>query len=220
MRRKASVFTPINGFEGVYMARAGKLNCFALRLKDGGLCLYSPVRGMSADTRDQLDKMGGVTALLAPNHYHNKGLQEHADAYPGASLFCTLAAEPRLRKMTGLNYAPLDELSAQLADGYAFLKPDGVKTGEVWVQIKGAENAWIVTDAFTAELHPVGVYAEAPTLLGTFQKHGVQDAERFKSSALRMLEAGAPTLLLSCHGSPVYAKNLSIQLSELLADAF
>ncbi len=220
MTRKISAFTPINGLEGVYMARAGKLNCFALRLRDGGLCLYSPVSGMSADARDQLDQMGGVTALLAPNHYHNKGLQEHVDAYPDASLVCTTAAEPRLRKITGLSFAPLGELSAHLADGYAFLEPDGVKTGEVWVQIKGSENAWIVTDAFSADLHPIGEYAAAPILLGTFQKYGVRDAERFKSSTLRMLDACAPTLLLSCHGSPVKAKNLNIKLSELLADTF
>ncbi|MFA6031526.1 MAG: hypothetical protein WC889_01330 [Myxococcota bacterium] len=220
MTRQISAFTPVHGLEGVYIARAGRLHCFALRLRNGGLCLYSPLGGLAADTRDQLESLGGVTVLLAPNHYHNKGLQEHVDAFPDALLVCTTAAEPRLRKVTGLSFAPLGMLGTHLMDGHDFFEPEGVKTGEVWVQIEGAQTAWIVTDAFSAELHPLGEYATAPNLLKTFPKYGVSDATRFRHSTLRLLEESTPTLLLCCHGSPVKAKNLHVQLSDLVADSF
>lgn len=220
MTRKISPFTPVQGLDGVYIARAGKLNCFALRLRDGGLCLYSPVSGLSADTRDQLESLGGVRALLAPNHYHNKGVQEFADAFPGASLSCTPAATARLQQITGLRFQPVSMLDAQLPDGHRLLEPDGLKTGEVWVQIKGPLTGLIVTDAFSASLHPFGEWAVTPTLLSTFPTYGVRNAAQFKASALHLLESVNPTILLSCHGSPVRAENLHDQLTDLLSGQF
>lgn len=220
MTRKISAFAPVKGLDAVYIARAGKLHCFALRLRDGGLCLYSPLSGVSAETRDQLESLGGVTALLAPNHYHNKGLQENVDAFPDASLVCSAAAEPRLRKITGLNFSPLAALGARLPEGCDFLEPEGLKTGEVWVRIKSKETALIVTDAFSAELLPFGEYAGAPSLLGTFPTYGVRDLAQFRTWTLSLFEKSAPTLLLCCHGSPVKAKALRKQLSDLLTDNF
>lgn len=220
MTRTLSSFTPIDGLEGIYTARAGKLNCFAVRLQDGSLCLLSPISGTSANARDQLESLGNVTLLLAPNHYHNKGLKEYADVFPDASLVCSAASESSLKKITGLDFSPLSTLGCRLKEEYEFLEPDGLKTGEVWLQAKGAELAWIVTDAFSAKLNPPGGYAAAPTMLGTFPKYGVRDAEQFKKSVLHLLKQSAPTLLLSCHGSPVRGNGLKNLVSELLADTF
>ncbi|MEM6462769.1 MAG: hypothetical protein AAF724_12725 [Pseudomonadota bacterium] len=220
MTRKISGFLEIDGLEGIYTARSGKLNCFAIPLRHGGLCLYSPISGMSGAAREQLMSRGGVKVLFAPNHYHNKGLQEHADAFPDASLVCSKVAETRLRKVTGLNFSPLDTLHVQLADGYEVLEPEGLKTGEVWVRIKGSEAAWIVTDAFSAKLLAPGVYAETATQLGTFPKYGVEDPQRFKRWTLGLLESSAPTRLLPCHGSPVAAPDLGNQLAGLLDKLF
>lgn len=220
MTPKTSPYMAVEGLEGVCMARAGKLTCFALRLKHGGLCLYSPISGMSAAAREHLESWGTVSALLAPNHYHNKGLREHVDAFPDASVVCSATAEPRLRKITGLSFAPLDTLRAQLADGHELLEPDGLKTGEVWVGIKGPETAWIVTDAFSSKLHAPGVHAKAATLLGTFPRYGVGDADRFKQWTLSLLGNSTPTRLLPCHGSPVSAPDLGTQLTALLRESF
>lgn len=220
MTRKLPTFTPVHGLEGVYVARAGKLHCFALRLTDGGLCLYSPISGMSASAREHLEELGGVAVLLAPNHYHNKGLREHVEAFPDASLVCTAAAAPRLRKVTGLDFMPLGMLSARLPDECSIFEPEGLKTGEVWIEIKGTETAWIITDAFCAEPLPPGEYASIPRLLGTFPTYGVRDAALYRSSTLRLLEKSAPTLLLCCHGSPIKAQNLPKQLSDVLMKNF
>ena len=109
-------FSPVDGLEDTYIGRLGKLNCFAFRLKDGSLCLYSPVAGLETAAGQSLAELGEVSMILAPNHYHNKGLAGHAAAFPNASLICSKGAEPRLKKITGLAFDPLDTLKAQLAD--------------------------------------------------------------------------------------------------------
>ena len=217
---KTSEFVAVDGLDGVYVARAGKLNCFALRLRDGGLCLYSPIKGKADAARAQLESLGGVSVLLAPNHYHNRGLWEHVGAFPDASLVCSSAAEQRLWKVTDLDFEPLDALLTQLADGHEFLEPEGLKTGEIWVRIDGPETAWIVTDALSSKLRALGVYAETAILLGTFPRYGVGDADRFKRWTLSQLERSAPTCLLPCHGSPVRADDLGDQLAALLSETF
>lgn len=213
-------FSPVGGLDGVYIGRAGKLNCIAFRLQDGSLCLYSPVAGLETLERDSLEKLGGVSIILAPNHYHNKGLTGHADAFPDATLVCSKGAEPRLKKITGLAFDPIDVLKSQLADNQRILEPEGLKTGEVWVEVRTrSEIAWIVTDAFSAKLHSPGACAEAPNMLGTFPRYGVKDASVFKDWTNTQLSNVRPTILLSCHGSPVNAPDLDAQLIGLLSDA-
>ncbi|MDF1670206.1 MAG: hypothetical protein P1U83_11375 [Roseovarius sp.] len=161
-----------------------------------------------------------MSAVLAPNHYHNKGLKGHADAYPSASLICSKSAEPRLKKVTELAFNPLGTLKSQLAENQKILEPKGLKTGEVWVQIETASGiAWIVTDAFNAKLHPPGVFAESPSILGTFPRYGVKDSSVFNDWVNEQVSAVRPTILLPCHGSPVRAPDLSSQLVGLLKGA-
>ncbi|MEP5729918.1 MAG: hypothetical protein ABJL67_11185 [Sulfitobacter sp.] len=213
-------FSPVSGIDGVYLGRAGKLNCIAFRLRDGSLCLYGPVAGLEKSERDNLAKLGGVSMILAPNHYHNKGLTGHAKAFPNATLVCSKDAMPRLKKITGLTFNSIDTLKSQMADNQRILHPEGLKTGEVWVEIRTqSEIAWVVTDAFTAKLHAPGVYAEAPNMLGTFPRYGVKDASIFKGWTTTKLSTDGPSILLSCHGSPVHGPDLDAQLIDLLADA-
>lgn len=212
-------FSPVGGLDGVYIGRAGKLNCIAFRLRDGSMCLYSPVAGLETSAGDSLARLGGVSMILAPNHYHNKGLTGHTDTFPNASLVCSKNAEPRLKKITGLAFDPIDTLKSQLADNQRLLEPEGLKTGEVWVETRTqSEIAWIVTDAFSAKLHSQGVCAEAPNMLGTFPRYGVKDASVYKDWVNTQLSADRPSLLLSCHGSPVNSPDLDAQLIGLLTD--
>ena len=106
-----SRFTPIDGLDGVYTARLGKLSCTALRLLDGSLCLYSPVAGLEKTLAGQANEIGAVSALFAPNHYHNKGLAGHTKAFPTAALYCSDTARPRLPYI----YAPI-QIAELVAD--------------------------------------------------------------------------------------------------------
>lgn len=214
---KVTDFYEAAGLDGVYIARSGKLSCTALALRNGGLCLYSPVAGLEKSQHKLLTELGGVSALLAPNHYHNKGLKDHANAFPDASVLCSDMAKPRLQKITGLAFEPLDILRAELPDGQTILEPAGLKTGEVWVQIEsGSDIAWVVTDAFSARLLATGVYGNSATMLGTFPRYGVKDAGAFKNWVKEQVSSAKPTILLPCHGSPVKASDLGAQLVGLL----
>lgn len=214
-------FAPVDGLAGVYIGRAGKLNCVALRLRDDSLCLYSPVAGLETHLLEQVGELGRVSAVLAPNHYHNKGLAAHRSVFPDASFYCSTAAKPRLTKITGLDFEPLDDLAPRLQAAQTLHEPPGLKTGEVWVQIHaGADRALIVTDAFTAACKGPGVFAEDAGLLGTFPKYGVKDAATYKPWAVSFISERALTMLLPCHGAPVRSASLSMQLVSVLEDGF
>lgn len=217
---KTYPFTEVAGLEGVLIARVGKLNCTAIRLRDGGVCLYSPVAGLEISERDSLLEVGPVSSLLAPNHYHNKGLKGHVEAFPDASLVCSMNAKQRLQKITGLTFEPLDTLQPLLAENQTILEPQGLKTGEVWIQVEtGSDIVWIVTDALSSSLQPPGSYVESACMLGTFPRYGVEDASVFRDWFTEQLTAVSPTIVLPCHGSPIKSSDLSAQLTGILVDA-
>lgn len=207
----------IQGFNGLYVARSKKLSCTMFRLRDGSLCLYSPVKGLETELAQRQKELGQVSAILAPNHYHNKGLVAHLEVFPNASLYCAAAAEPRLKQITGLTFEALDRLQERLPEGSGLHEPYGLKTGEIWLKVKSlAGCALAVTDAFTSALRPPDGYADRVSLLGTFPRYGVQDAGSYKIWATEFLAVTAPSILLPCHGSPVKSVDLVAQLIDLL----
>lgn len=216
MSNKPFVFHPLEGFKNVYTAQSGKLRCTALRLNDGGLCLYSPIGKLDDESRSHLADLGEVSVLLAPNHYHNKSIGEYVRNFPKARLVCSAAALPRLSKVTGLEFAGLNTISPDLPDNVQILEPQGLKTGEIWPQIKeNADVMWIVTDAFTAKPIKKDGYADSPTMLGTFPKYGVRDKAAYISWVEKQALSHMPTHLVPCHGPAVKSANLGSALIEL-----
>lgn len=219
MKKQLPTLRALTGVEGVYTSQIGKLRCTVLRLRDGGLCLYSPVAGLDDAVRASLQELGDVRFLLAPNHYHNKGLSEYQISFPDADIICSEAALPRLSKVTGLEFGGLEGLAARLPDNVQILEPEGLKTGEVWFEIRNeAEVVWIVTDAFTSASIASNEYAQEPSMLGTFPKYGVRDGDAFKSWVQAQVSYQAPTILVPCHGAPVAHPNLGKALVKLLDD--
>lgn len=56
-----------------------------VRLADGGLFVHSPV-ALDAKTREAVDALGRVKAVVAPSLFHHLYVGEWSRAYPGASL--------------------------------------------------------------------------------------------------------------------------------------
>jgi hypothetical protein len=56
-----------------------------VRLANGGLFVHSPV-ALDASTRDAVDALGRVKAIVAPSLFHHLYVGEWARAYPNASL--------------------------------------------------------------------------------------------------------------------------------------
>ena len=141
MGNELSPFAPIPSHPEIWSAQKGTLRCTALRLSDGTLCLYSPVLGLGGEAKASLAALGEVSYLLAPNHYHHKGLAEYAEAFPKAKIVCSGGAQTRLEKQTGLTFERLERLEALLPVGSDFAEPDGLKTGEVGWSSKPSKTA-------------------------------------------------------------------------------
>lgn len=217
MSKSLSSFTAVEGIEGVFTAQSGTLRCSAIRLKSGGLCLYSPVAGLGDEARKSLADLGDVTVLLAPNHYHNKGIAEYVQAFPAARLCCSGAAMARLEKITGLELASLEDLEADMQPGMEVLSPEGLKTGEVWIRVRSADHlAWILTDALSGPKGPIGSYADEVQMLGTFPKYGVGDQDTYCRWLNETIAAEPPTLIIPCHGSMVRSPNLAQDMTKLV----
>lgn len=58
-----------------------------VRLGDGGLFVHSPVRLQPA-TREAVDRLGPVKAIVAPSLFHHLSVAEWTQAYPGALVCC------------------------------------------------------------------------------------------------------------------------------------
>lgn len=74
MSKLLSAFAALDDFSGLYRAERGSLRCTAIRLRSGGLLLFSPVQGLGDTAIASLAALGEVEVLFAPNHYHNKRL--------------------------------------------------------------------------------------------------------------------------------------------------
>jgi len=113
MSKQLSTFKSLEGISNLYIAHKASLRCTAVLLADNSLCLFSPVYGLGEVALNSLKQIGPVKFLLAPNHYHNKGLKEYVNAFPDATLCCSDAARPRLEKVSGLKLESLDVLSGR-----------------------------------------------------------------------------------------------------------
>jgi hypothetical protein len=67
-----------------------------VRLADGSLIVHSPV-ALGSTTRDSIDKLGPVRALVAPNRFHHLSIAEWAAAYPQALVLGAPGLEKKRR---------------------------------------------------------------------------------------------------------------------------
>lgn len=214
MRQQRPEPIALTGFSGVHVLRSGKLGCAAIRLNGGGLCIYSPLPDLDEAEFVGLEGLGAVSFLLAPNHYHHRGIAQHVERFPNASLVCAIGAKPRLQKLTGFAFEGLDTLSKELLPNVQLLEPEGLKTGEVWVEVAANEGlAWIVCDCFSTEGRAV-----APTMLSTFPKFGILDRKAYRSWVTAQIDRRPPTALVPCHGLPVARPDLGTSLVMLLRE--
>ncbi|MEM7720704.1 MAG: hypothetical protein AAF222_16030 [Pseudomonadota bacterium] len=217
MSNVLSAFTPVPEQTNLWSAQKGNLRCTALKLRDGSFCLYSPVLGLGEETKASLAAQGEVSYLLAPNHYHHKGLKEFAEAFPKAKLVCSERAQPRLAKQTGLDSDSLQLLQPHLPEGYSIAEPQGLKTGEVWlVGQTPSDLLWVVCDSFKGPSGPVGSIGTSVEMLGTFPIYGIKDGDVYAAWVAAQLATGAPSMIVPCHGAMVRNTELAPDILALL----
>lgn len=222
MAKFLSSFEKLGGLDGVSAATKSTLRCTAFNLEDGRLCLFSPVAGLGDAAQQSLHDLGEVAFLLAPNHYHNKGIAEYGDAYPDAILCAPDAAIPRLENITGRTLDSLDALTTLLGDRFTILKPDGLKTGEIWLRAEaGGDVTWFVVDAFSGTGKSANnIPVTEPGLLKAFPNFGVANKSLYRSWVEDRIKADRPKCIVPCHGAIMQAPDLPDKLLNLMAQTF
>lgn len=213
-KSELGAFLPLQDVDGIFVARTSLLRCTAVKLRDGSVCLFSPVQGLGDVARASLAAIGPVSYLLAPNHYHNKAMAEYAVAFPQTRLCAPLEAIARLEKQTGLSFDNLDAVARLLPNAVSLISPEGLKTGEVWMRCDAnRRRTWFVVDAFCGpKMTAKNDRSDTASFLGTFPTYGVRDKAQYLGWLKQQLRADHPTQLVPCHGAIVVASDLSTQL--------
>lgn len=211
-------YTPIQGLDGVFSLHKGNLRSVALVLKDKSICVMSPISGLSKAAYESLEAIGKINHVLAPNHYHHKGIATFTKHFPKTKAYANEAAAERLYSQTKTRFESLSNLKELLKRGSTFLEPKGLKTGEVWLKVGGPKlKAWMVVDAFCGpKLTKAVAEAKQPELLKTFPNYGISDKESYSGWAKKQVDKDKPTLLVPCHGSIVRSPTLPASINRLL----
>ncbi len=188
-----------------------------VELGDRKVCLINPIKGSPNDVIESIKDIGEVAFILAPNHYHNKGVEEHCDHFDRGILCSSAAAIPRLKKITGLALQNTNKLAKALPKGMSLLTPPGLKTGEVWLRIKQKkELVWIVTDAFCGPDAPDEESKDNwPDFPKLFPRVGVKERDVYRIWLINQIKEDEPTTVIPCHGGLLQPDDLAEQLMDI-----
>jgi hypothetical protein len=212
-------WTPLTADGGVqclkYSFGPGTANSLAIKLRDGTWLVVSPPSGAPACVYDALDQQGGVSALLAPNAYHNRGQSPWRKRFPGAVSYAPSGAHSRLlNKTAGVEYRPVEELEQKLQPARVLL-PDGMKSPDVLMQIPTKEGSvWWMGDQFSnsGATDQIWLLRVVSRLVGGGLGYRcnskpelvyVRDRAAWLRSIRGALEELPPTVVVPAHGDPV-----------------
>jgi len=203
------------------------LRAVALRVKDGAVCVYSPVPRSGEAALQELATLGDPI-LIAPNGYHHLGLREYANAFAMASVVASGRAAPRVGKKSDLHIQSLSVLQAKLPAHISLLQCPRTRNGEVWISIRGEQRrAWIVSDAFlnfrTLPSAPLGLLLKSlrmgPGLsIGATWKWLLKDPAAYRDWLLAAIAEERPTVLVPSHGRAVVDDDLPSRLEQLVRE--
>lgn len=204
------------------------LRMVALRLTDQTLAVYSPVPFADAECFAALAKIGTVSTLVAPNHFHNLGLQPFLKRFPNAHIVATEWAIPRLKKVTGLNIEPIATLSRLLPPTMRCVEPRGLKTGELWLLVDASQPGRILIECdcyFNMPVVKRSVFGGILWLTGgapglrisrVFRLIAQADRKEYRDWAQNFFQEFAPRVLIPSHGAIRESENLARDLLALI----
>lgn len=219
---QAGLFTYERKEDGVSVLRAT-----AVRLVDGSLCVVSPIVKTPEADHDWLREAGGVSMLLAPNHFHNLGLRSFVKRHDAVAV----AVSPRVTKVTGVETSAIEALRERLPQHVRLMAVPGTKTGEVWLSVATERGpAWVVGDAFVHfPRTPMSRFGALAWCLGlspglkaspTFKWIALADRPGFVGWAREQLSSDAPGVLVPAHGEILSGPGLAGQLEAALEQRF
>ena len=210
-----------------YSFGPGTANALALKLASGGWAVVSPPSAAPSSVFDDLERSGPVTALIAPNAYHNLGQAAWRSRYPEAISYAPEGAFERLRKKTfGVDFKPLEDAAAALAP-IRFFTPDGMKTPDALLHVATSEGMlWWLGDQFSNitrddQTLPLRLLSK---LVGSglgFRCNGkpelvyVRDRAAWLESMRAALTVMPPAIVTMAHGDPVIADAAALTMQAL-----
>ncbi len=205
------------------------LRMLAIRLTDGRLCIVSPIPHPGEEAFRELDALGKVAFLCAPNHFHNLGLKPFLARYPHARCVASPAAIPRLKKVTGLDFEPFTVLKPFLPHGIEAVEPIGLKAGELWFEVKDHTSGialLCVCDAFFnmqdaksplwSLIFRIGGTMPGLKVSRVFRLLGVSDHKRYKAWIDHRWQTFRPEVLVPAHGDFYSSGQLVEELKDLI----
>ncbi|MDX2367512.1 MAG: DUF4336 domain-containing protein, partial [Colwellia sp.] len=115
-----------------------------VRLSCGGLWVHSPIK-LEQDLQKQVDALGPVKFLVAPNQLHHLFIKEWQDSYPEAEIFGT-AAVINKRKDVDFSAVFTADFKAPWSENIEQLLFTGSRAMEECVFFHKGSNVLIVTD--------------------------------------------------------------------------
>jgi hypothetical protein len=213
-------------WQATAMREGVPLRSVALRLADGTLAVYSPIRRLPDGAHAALTALGRPALLVAPNHFHNMGLREYGAAYPDAAVVASARAAPRIAKKSGREVADPARLRAALPSHADLLIPPATRAGELWLSIHGpGARAWVVGDALfniaRTPLSVMGLILKAMSIspglrIGSSFRWLLADRAAYREWLLARLADERPTMLIPCHGDIIADAALPERLREVV----
>lgn len=186
-----------------------------IRLSNGDLAVISPIRIDSSAAHHQLNALGRVGHIVAPNLYHYMFAADFKSLYPDTLFWAT----PGLRERQP--HLPIDqiieertffnELECIFLDGFRTLIPSGFESLNEYVFLHSATRTLIITDAAfnfdkTFSL-PIQLAARASGIynkLGpsVLEKVAIREKETMKRSIEKVLNWDFDRVIMA-HGSVI-----------------
>lgn len=192
-----------------------------VKLRDGGLFLHSPVAMTDSDYND-LDKLGEVRHIVAPNLMHHLSLPAVASRYPNAKVWGARGIE---KKRPDVNFSGfLGESDLPIwGDELKYSKIAGVPMLDEFVFYHSRSETLIVTDlAFNVQKVDGLFFRLCAELNGCYKTFGpsrvfkmsVKDRSLFKSSLIELKHWRFDRIVLA-HGEVVETGG-----AKMLTEAF
>lgn len=225
----------LNRFEQVWLAdyrfAMGWARSVAVEFEAGRFLVYSPGKTLTESFVTELGAKGSVEFLVAPNAFHNEGLDAWQERFPEARVVCAEGARSRVAKNTKTSLQPINLLSQALQDNVQvhLLELPSFRFGELWLVIKSEGHcAWVVCDFFfNLKKPPKQLLPRLMlTLLGNIPGLKVsrvvrwvliQSNKTFRQWYLQRLNTDRPDTLVVNHGAVLQEENLTERL-RLFAD--
>lgn len=213
------------------VGNGGEATCCAFGLEDKRLLLLSPPGERDADLLDELDQIGEVHAIVAPNGFHRIGIPVAQARYPQASIFVEPRAQKRVSAVCKPStlIQPISALQAILPTHLEIFVPPAMKNPDTIVRIDSSQGyIWYINDIIT-NIPSLPKQLLLRTLLKTLGFRAGLSVNRFGCRFILLKDRAAfsrwlqqelaqypPAILIAGHGPTIRDAALPQILQDLL----